>query len=115
MPRIRIWNGGNRRARARENEFTVVLLPVYESADSTSQFTSKGRSQRLRISNPLKLRGFQVTVPSLPGLITFGRTEAEAMDMAEDAIRCHVEGLRKDGEEVPSERAARFRKLRIPA
>jgi predicted RNase H-like HicB family nuclease len=35
--------------------------------------------------------------------------------MAEDAIRCHIEGLKKDGEEIPDEGAAQFRKLRIPA
>ena len=115
MARIRVWNGSSRRARGRGYEFTVVLLPVYESADSTFGIASKGRSRRHRVSNPPKLAGFQATVPSLPGLLTFGRTETEALSMAEDAIRCHIEGLKKDGEEIPDEGAAQFRKLRIPA
>lgn len=47
--------------------------------------------------------GYTVTVPALPGVITGGRTHAEALAMAEDAIRCHVESLLKDGEPVPVE------------
>ena len=42
--------------------------------------------------------GYVVTVPILPGLVTEGRTLEEARVMAADAIRCHVESLRKDGE-----------------
>jgi predicted RNase H-like HicB family nuclease len=52
-------------------------------------------------------------VPLLPGLITYGRTLGEAREMARDAIRCHVEGLRKDGEPIPNEKTVRKEKLRI--
>ncbi len=95
--------------------FTVVLLPVYETEDSQTRVSQKGKSRRVRIPNPLKPIGFQVAVPSLPGLITFGRTEDEALEMAQDAIYCHIEGLKKDGKEVPTESGAQVRKLRIPA
>ena len=47
--------------------------------------------------------GYQVIVPALPGLVTYGRTIAEAREMAEDAIRCHLRGLMKDGEEIPTD------------
>ena len=47
--------------------------------------------------------GYTVTVPALPGLVTEGRSRDEARTMAVDAIRCHIESLRKDGEPVPSE------------
>jgi predicted RNase H-like HicB family nuclease len=57
--------------------------------------------------------GYQVTVPLLPGVITYGRNEDEALEMARDAIRCHLEGLLKDGEPIPDERYARQEKLRI--
>ncbi len=57
--------------------------------------------------------GYQVTVPLLPGLITYGRTLGEAREMARDAIRCHLEGLRKDGEPIPNEKNTRKEKLRI--
>ena len=39
--------------------------------------------------------GYQVVVPSLPGLITYGRNLQEAKEMARGAINCHVKGLLK--------------------
>jgi antitoxin HicB len=45
--------------------------------------------------------GYQVIVPALPGIVTYGRTITEAREMAEDAIRCHLRALMKDGEEIP--------------
>jgi len=33
--------------------------------------------------------------------------------MARDAIRCHLEGLRNDGEPIPNEKSARKEKLRV--
>ena len=47
--------------------------------------------------------GYQVIVPALSGIVTYGRTMAEARDMARDAIVCHVRGLLKDNEEVPED------------
>jgi len=45
--------------------------------------------------------GFQVIVPALPGVVTYGRTIEEAREMAHDAITCHLLGLLKDDEEIP--------------
>jgi predicted RNase H-like HicB family nuclease len=47
--------------------------------------------------------GFQVIVPALPGLVSYGRTVGEAREMAQDAIACHLRGLLKDGEEIPKD------------
>jgi len=47
--------------------------------------------------------GYTVIVPALPELVTGGQTLEEARQMAADAIRCHVEGLIKDGEEIPQD------------
>jgi len=47
--------------------------------------------------------GYQVIVPALLGIVTYGRTISEARDMARDAIMCHVRGLIKDNEEVPDD------------
>ena len=47
--------------------------------------------------------GYQVMVPALNGLITYGRTLAEAREMARGGITCHVRGLIKDGEEIPED------------
>ena len=54
------------------------------------------------IYEPMK-GGYQVTVPLLTGLVTFGRTFEEAQKMAREAIECHVEGIQKSGEIVRSE------------
>ena len=47
--------------------------------------------------------GYTVTVPALPGLATEGRNLDDARRMAEDAIRCYIEGLKKSKEPVPIE------------
>lgn len=48
--------------------------------------------------------GYTVTVPALPGCITQGETLEEAIAMAKDAIRLHIESLIAEGEPVPEER-----------
>jgi predicted RNase H-like HicB family nuclease len=53
------------------------------------------------IFEPLAEGGFQVIVPALPGIVTYGRTLEEAREMAQDAISCHLQGLLKDNEEIP--------------
>jgi antitoxin HicB len=55
------------------------------------------------IYEPLAEGGFQVIVPALPGIVTFGRTIEEAREMAHDAISCHLQGLLKDNEEIPED------------
>lgn len=47
--------------------------------------------------------GYMVIVPALPGIVTYGETLDEARAMAMDAIKCHCEGLLKDGEALPDE------------
>jgi predicted RNase H-like HicB family nuclease len=81
--------------------FTVVFEPL----EKTARGQRNGRKTRLA-GNPGSA-GYQVTVPLLTGLITYGRTLNEAGEMARDAIKCHLEGLRKDGERIPDERTAR--------
>lgn len=56
------------------------------------------------VYEPMKEGGYQVVVPLLPGLVTYGRNFEESQEMARDAIRCHLEGLLKDKEEIPQER-----------
>ncbi len=55
------------------------------------------------IYEPLAEGGFQVIVPALPGIVTYGRTIDEAREMAQDAIACHLQGLLKDDEEIPKD------------
>ncbi len=83
---------------ARNYSFTVVFEPVGSGRGPSGNGSRKVRGNKLEVS------GYQVTVPLLPGLITYGRTLAEAREMARDAIRCHLEGLKKDGERIPDEK-----------
>lgn len=53
------------------------------------------------IYEPLAEGGFQMIVPALPGIVTYGRSLEEAREMATDAIACHLQGLLKDNEEIP--------------
>ncbi len=39
---------------------------------------------------------FAVAFPTFPEIVTFGGTLDEARAMARDALRCHLEGLRKN-------------------
>lgn len=55
--------------------------------------------------------GYQVLVPALPGIVTYGRDLDEAREMACDAIVCHLRGLLKDGEEIPEDPFARSQSL----
>jgi predicted RNase H-like HicB family nuclease len=104
MARIAIYE---QQKSIREYSFTVVFEPVVKSDGPRK---SAGKDAR---GGKAPFDGYQVTVPLLPGLITYGRTLSEAREMARDAIRCHLEGLRKDGEPIPNERSARKEKLRV--
>jgi predicted RNase H-like HicB family nuclease len=44
---------------------------------------------------------YGVTIPDLPGCFSAGSTIDEAMDMAREAILCHIEGLLVDEVEIP--------------
>jgi antitoxin HicB len=59
--------------------------------------------------------GYTVTVPALPGLVTEGRDLNDARDMAKDAIRCYIEGLKKAKQAIPVEMETAQLKLSITA
>jgi predicted RNase H-like HicB family nuclease len=48
--------------------------------------------------------GYTVLVPALPGCITQGRIQEEALLRAREAIAAYIESLAADGEPVPEER-----------
>ena len=47
--------------------------------------------------------GYTVTVPTLPGCITFGENVDHALEMAKEAIELYIESLVAHGEEIPTE------------
>jgi predicted RNase H-like HicB family nuclease len=50
--------------------------------------------------------GFNVLIPAIPEICTFGETMEEAREMARDAIRCYLESAIETGEPIPSDVAA---------
>jgi antitoxin HicB len=51
-----------------------------------------------------KAGGFTVEVPALPGVVTEGDTQEEAIANARDAIALMLEDMKADGESIPEER-----------
>jgi antitoxin HicB len=47
--------------------------------------------------------GYTVTVPSLPGCITYGDNVDHAMEMAKEAIEGYLEVLKEQGDEIPDD------------
>ncbi|HCL89915.1 MAG TPA: antitoxin HicB [Candidatus Atribacteria bacterium] len=47
--------------------------------------------------------GYTVTVPSLPGCVTYGESIEEATEMAKDAIELYLESLKAHNEEIPTD------------
>ena len=45
--------------------------------------------------------GYNVIVPAIPEICTFGETLEEARAMAQDAIRCYLKSALKNGEPIP--------------
>jgi len=56
------------------------------------------------IFEPVQEGGYDVVVPAIPEICTFGETLEEAKAMAEDAIRCYLECALKEGEAIPEDK-----------
>jgi len=52
---------------------------------------------------PLAEGGYNVVVPAIPEICTFGETLEDARAMAEDAIRCYLESATQLGETIPKD------------
>lgn len=47
--------------------------------------------------------GYTVSVPALPGCITYGEHVDEAIEMAKEAIELYIEALQERGEAIPDD------------
>jgi antitoxin HicB len=73
--------------------------------------TRRGKSNRIEAHQyrytvffePLEEGGYNVVVPAVPEICTFGSTLKEARKMARDAIRCYLESALKTGEPIPDD------------
>jgi predicted RNase H-like HicB family nuclease len=46
-------------------------------------------------------KSFGAYVPDLPGCAAVGETREEVLELIQEAIEFHIEGLREDGQPVP--------------
>jgi antitoxin HicB len=58
--------------------------------------------------------GFTVTVPSLPGCITWGEDLDDAIGNAQEAVELYIESLIAHGDEVPNDEHVLEYLLKIP-
>ena len=65
------------------------------------------------IFKPLDEGGFDVIVPAIPEICTFGDTIEEAREMAEDAIKCYIESALELNEPIPTDIEVSFEKIAI--
>ncbi|HEY9583926.1 MAG TPA: type II toxin-antitoxin system HicB family antitoxin [Candidatus Paceibacterota bacterium] len=61
-----------------------------------------------------ELNGYTVTVPTLPGLVTEGRTIDEATKMVRDAIKCYIGGIKKAKEKIYPEKEVGSFRIAVP-
>ncbi len=54
------------------------------------------------VFHPEPESGYTITVPALPGCISYGETIEEARRNAAEAIEGYLEGLRKHGDPIPA-------------
>lgn len=52
---------------------------------------------------PMPEGGFNVVVPAIPEICTYGESLEDAREMARDAIRCYLESALKTGEPIPGD------------
>ena len=65
------------------------------------------------IFEPVKEGGYNIVVPAIPEICTFGETLEEARLMAEDAIRCYLESALKEKEPIPEDREPALEQIAV--
>ena len=58
---------------------------------------------------------YTVTVPTLPGCITYGNNVEHAIEMAKEAVELYIEELQERGEEIPDDSNTLDYSINIPA
>jgi predicted RNase H-like HicB family nuclease len=57
--------------------------------------------------------GYTVLVPALPEVVTYGKTEDEALRMAHEAIELALELRRDEGDEIPADVVPLVRTVKV--
>jgi antitoxin HicB len=75
---------------------TEIVVPWYDGGMGAITYTIE--------LAPLENGGFAVTVPALPGCVTWGSTFNQAIAMVREAIELWLEEISELGEPIPEER-----------
>ena len=65
------------------------------------------------IFEPVEEGGYDVIVPAIPEICTFGDTIEEAREMAADAIRCYLESALADNETIPQDKEPSLERIAV--
>jgi antitoxin HicB len=65
------------------------------------------------IFEPVEEGGYDVIVPAIPEICTFGATIEEAREMAEDAIPCYLESALEDNETIPQDKEPSLERIAV--
>jgi len=65
------------------------------------------------IFEPVEKGGYDVIVPAIPEICTFGKTIEEAREMAEDAIRCYLESALEEKEPIPLDKEPSLERIAV--
>lgn len=65
------------------------------------------------VFDPVPEGGYNVVVPAIPEIRTFGENLEEAREMAEEAIKCHLESALKDKEPIPEDKAPSIERIAV--
>ena len=65
------------------------------------------------IFKPLEEGGYDVIVPAIPEICTFGENIHEAREMAEDAIKCFLESALELNEPIPVDTEVSLEKVAV--
>ncbi len=65
------------------------------------------------VFEPVDEGGFNVIVPAIPEICTFGETLEEAKVMVADAIKCYIESALKAKEPIPEDKEPSIERVAI--
>ncbi len=65
------------------------------------------------VVHPAEEGGYWVEVPTLPGCLSQGETVEDALSKIREAIEAHLEALRGEGQEIPSEHGLVIREVEV--
>jgi len=65
------------------------------------------------VFEPVTEGGYNVVVPAIPEICTFGETMKEAKAMVADAIKCYIESALKANEPIPEDREPTIERVTV--